>query len=89
MLLEGVSALRNEFRRFLSAGVFITAPREICLKRGLQRDAWGGSTANLKKLWDQYYNDEEGYLRRDNPQAYADLVFDGTQPFECQFDMGC
>ena len=84
MLLEGVSALRVEFRPYLTVGVFISAPREVCLQRGTQRDADHGTPDEIKRLWETYYTEEEGYLLRDDPETYADVVLNGTQPFEYQ-----
>jgi uridine kinase len=84
MILEGVSALRVEFRRYLTTGVFVSAPRAVCLERGIRRDADQGTPDEISRLWEQYYADEESYLSRDDPQAYADIVVDGTQPFESQ-----
>jgi uridine kinase len=84
MLLEGVSALRVEFRPYLTTGFFISAPREVCLERGIRRDADQGTADEIRRLWEQYYADEEGYLHRDDPQTYADIVLDGTQSFESQ-----
>jgi uridine kinase len=86
MILEGVSALRHEFRRYVTFGIFISVSRDICLQRGVERDA-NMSRAEVQRSWEQYYSDEEGYMRRDDPERYADLVLDGTEPFEGQLDL--
>ncbi len=86
MILEGVSALRREFRRYLTLGIFVKAPREVCLRRGLTRDAAMGTAEEITRNWDKWYREEEGYLQRDDPERHADLVLDGTQPFEGQID---
>jgi ABC-type glutathione transport system ATPase component len=31
-----------------------------------------------------WFADEEGYIRRDDPRSHADVVVDGTKPFEGQ-----
>ena len=31
---------------------------------------------------------EEGYMRRDDPETYADIVLDGTKPLDAQVDLG-
>ena len=36
MILEGVSALRKEFRPYISVGVFVETPEAECLARGLR-----------------------------------------------------
>jgi len=84
LILEGVSALRHEFRRYLTLGIFVTAPLEICLDRGLTRDADQGTKEEILKKWQQWYEDEEGYIQRDDPEDYAEVVLDGTRPFEEQ-----
>ncbi|PIR59713.1 MAG: hypothetical protein COU68_04135, partial [Candidatus Pacebacteria bacterium CG10_big_fil_rev_8_21_14_0_10_45_6] len=38
MIIEGVSALRKEFRQYISLGIFVDTPLELCIKRGVQRD---------------------------------------------------
>src|ERR1700722_14520764 len=84
MLLEGVSALRVEFRHYLTIGVCVSTPKAVCLERGTRRDADQGTPDEIMRLWEKFYADEEGYLRRDDPETYADIVLDGTQPFESQ-----
>ena len=84
LILEGVSALRAEFRKYLTFGVFITAPIELCLERGVTRDADQGTKEEILKKWQQWYKDEESYIQRDDPESFADIVLDGTQPFQDQ-----
>ncbi len=86
MILEGVSSLRKEFRSYLSLGVFVDAPKEICLQRGFERDKGqdGKSDDEIKQMWQQWYEKEEVYITRDNPKEAADLVVDGTVPYEEQ-----
>jgi uridine kinase len=86
MILEGVSSLRKEFRRYLAFGIFVTASREVCLARGIARDAQMGTPKEIAKLWEQYYKDEENYVQRDDPARYADVVFDGMRPFKGQLN---
>lgn len=86
MILEGVSALRKEFRDYLSLGIFVETPIEICLRRGFERDQGqdGKSDDEIKQMWQKWYEKEEVYMARDNPKMAADLVVDGTKPFEEQ-----
>ena len=88
IILEGVSVLRKEFRPFLAAGVFVWATRDACMRRGVERDATHGTPDEIRAIWEQYYSDEEAYFRRDDPKRYADVVLDGTRPFEIQLDLG-
>ncbi len=84
MIVEGVSALREEFRAYMTVGVFIAAARDLCLRRGIERDASQGTRDEIAELWERYYADEEHYMRRDNPKGYADVVLDGSRPFGAQ-----
>ena len=84
MVLEGVGALRKEFRPFLTAGGFVKATREVCMRRGIQRDSEMGTPEDVRALWERYFADEESYMHRDRPEEYADVAVDGTQPFEPQ-----
>jgi hypothetical protein len=34
--------------------------------------------------WNLYFDDEIEYMRRDHPEEYADMIIDGTKPFEDQ-----
>jgi uridine kinase len=85
MILEGVSSLRKEFRIYLSFGIFVDTPEDICLKRGVKRDASiGKPREEVVKLWQQWLGEENEYFQRDQPKRYADLVVDGTQSFDKQ-----
>ena len=83
MILEGVSALRKEFRPYISFGIFVDTPIEICLQRGFERDKGqdGKSDDEIKLMWQDWYEKEEAYMTRDNPKDFANLVVDGTMPF--------
>jgi uridine kinase len=87
MILEGMSALRQEFRHYVTFGIFISVSRDVCLQRGVERDANMAPRAEVRRLWERYYSHEEGYMRRDDPESYADLVLDGSKPFEGQLDL--
>lgn len=88
MVLEGVRALRREFRPYISYGIFVDTPKEVCLQRGFERDsgASGESDEEVRRMWKQWYRDEEIYMKQDEPREFADLVVDGTRAFEEQVD---
>lgn len=87
MIIEGVSALRKEFREYISLGIFLDVPREICFERGLIRNRnLGKSEEELLKLWAGWLKDEEDYFARDDAKSYADIVIDGLKPVEDQID---
>jgi uridine kinase len=87
MILEGVSALRKEFRPYISVGVFMDTPREVCLRRGIERDLAsdvGKTKAEIVEMWEEWAKDEDEYLEHDNPRAFADVVIDGGRAVEDQ-----
>lgn len=86
MILEGVSSLRKEFRPYISFGIFVDTPEEVCLRRGFERDKGqdGKSDEEIKRMWQQWYEKEEVYMKRDDPKDHADLVVNGVKPFKEQ-----
>ncbi|HEV2412758.1 MAG TPA: hypothetical protein VGS28_03060 [Candidatus Saccharimonadales bacterium] len=88
MILEGVSSLRKEFRDYISLGIFIDTPEAICLQRGLARDKGmdGKTDDEIIELWDKWRKEELDYVQRDDPKSYADIIIDGTKPFEDQLE---
>jgi GrpB-like predicted nucleotidyltransferase (UPF0157 family)/uridine kinase len=88
MILEGVSSCRKEFRDFVSVSIFVNTPRAVCLQRGVERDRpTGKSDEELVQIWTEWFDEEDRYLQRDQPQLYADVVVDGTRPFDHQIDI--
>ncbi len=88
MILEGVSALRKEFRPYIDYGIFVDTPREVFLQRGFERDQGndGKTDSEIKEMWQELYDDEIAYIDRDQPQSFANLVVDGTKSFSEQID---
>ena len=86
MILEGVSALRKEFRPFISLGIFVDTPRVTCLQRGFERDKGqdGKSDEEIRQMWSEWYAKEDIYIKRDNPKDFADIVVDGSKSFTNQ-----
>src|SRR3989338_7420015 len=85
MILEGVSSLRKEFREYVSLGFFVDTPKKFCLQRGVERDTdTGKSSEEVMRIWNTWFEEEDVYIKRDNPKDYADIVIDGTKPLEDQ-----
>lgn len=86
MILEGVTAMRSEFRPYISFGIFVDTPKDECLRRGFERDKGmdGKSDDEIMTMWQDWQKAEDEYLARDNPKAFADLVVDGTKSFDEQ-----
>lgn len=77
IIIEGVCALHQMFRDDLDVRVWVDAPYETRLRRGVERD---GEAA--RSTWvDVWMPNEDAYVRRDNPVECAQLVVDGTMPF--------
>lgn len=76
VIIEGVSALRREFRRAISYGIFVQTPRALRLDRGLERD---GQDAVAQ--WQEWMAQEDAYLSDHKPEEHADLLIDGTKPY--------
>jgi hypothetical protein len=65
--------------------IWVETPKELCLERALVRE-------NLPKdlvlrVWQEVWQPlEDRYIREHRPKETADVVLDGTQPFETQVD---
>lgn len=77
VIVEGVCALHQMFRADLAVRVWVDAPYDVRLERGVARDG-----EDARSTWvDVWMPNEEAYVRRDDPVACAHLVVDGTRPF--------
>ncbi len=72
VLLEGVSASREAFRPYLAYAIWIETPRDLRLRRGLQRD---GEAA--RDDWERWMAEEDSYVERERPADHADFVLAG------------
>jgi uridine kinase len=73
VVIDGVSSSRIEWAHVLSFAIWVETPRELRLRRGLERD---GEAA--LPLWEQWMAAEDDYVARDRPDTRADVVVDGT-----------
>lgn len=74
VVVEGVCALHHMFRDDYALRVWVEAPREVRLARGVARDG-EGARATWEEIWMPM---EDRYVERDDPVAAADLIVDGT-----------
>jgi uridine kinase len=72
VILEGVTASRAAFRPYLAYSIWIETPRELRLRRGLERD---GDEA--LPHWQAWMDAEDRYVERERPAAHADCVLPG------------
>jgi uridine kinase len=74
VVVEGVCALHRMFRDDYDVRVWVEAPYETRLARGVARD---GEAA--RATWvDQWMPMEDRYVERDDPVSCADLIVDGS-----------
>jgi uridine kinase len=86
VILEGVSASRKAFRRFLTYSIWVDAPWDLRLSRGLERDRRVRASKGLepdperaRAQWEQWMAEENDYVRRERPRESADLIVRGDQ----------
>ena len=74
VVVEGVCALHVLFRDAYDLRVWVDAPRELRLARGIARD---GEAA--REVWEkQWMPSEDRYVERDDPISAADMIVDGS-----------
>lgn len=74
VVVEGVCALHGMFRNDYDVRVWVEAPHETRLARGVARDG-EASRATWLERW---MPSEDRYVERDDPISCADVVVDGT-----------
>jgi uridine kinase len=75
IIVEGVCALHEMFRRDLDVRIWVDAPYELRLTRGVARNGEA-----MRSTWtDVWMPSEDAYVARDNPVAVAQFIFDGTR----------
>lgn len=62
--------------------IWVETPKEICLERGLARENM--PREKTIPAWQVWQQQEDAYIRDFGPQHRADIVIDGTLPFEKQ-----
>jgi uridine kinase len=72
VIVEGVTASREAFAPYLTYAIWVEAPEDMRLRRGLERD---GQTA--RKQWEVWMAEEASYRSRERPHEHADLVIAG------------
>ena len=73
VVIEGVGATRAAWRDLMTLRVWVDAPRETRLRRGLARDG-----AHMREFWEWWMAQEDGYVASEQPLNHADLVVDGA-----------
>ncbi|MEX0664410.1 MAG: hypothetical protein WD598_06515 [Acidimicrobiia bacterium] len=73
VIIEGVSSSRSEWADRLAFAVWVEAPPDLRLKRGLERDG-----AEAQDAWVTWMAAEDSYVARDDPLSRVDIVVDGA-----------
>lgn len=73
VVIEGVCALHRSLRDAYDLRIWVEAPREVRLARGVARD---GEAA--RRTWEEVWiPNEDRYVERDDPVSAAHLIVDG------------
>ncbi|MDG0867772.1 uridine kinase family protein [Candidatus Lucifugimonas marina] len=73
-IVEGVTTLRPDLRKFWNVSVWVDCPRELRLKRGIERDG-----EDMRSKWvDDWMPGEDRYFENDRPWDSAGYIFDGA-----------
>lgn len=78
LIVEGVGVALPRARDLAVLTLFVTAPWETRLSRGLARDA--NSYDDAVALWENFEQDEQSHHARTLAREDADILIDGTQP---------
>jgi uridine kinase len=73
--VEGVSATRGEVDVPWALQIWVDAPREVRLRRAVERDG-AGMLAHWLDVW---MPSEEAYIARERPQERVDLLVEGIE----------
>ena len=76
LVLEGVGSGAATYAELCTLLVWVEAPAELRMKRGLDRD--GDAFA---AQWEQWARDEEVLFAREQTRERADVAVDGTLPY--------
>ena len=74
VILEGVTASREAFAPYVTYSIWVNAPAELRLQRGLDRDG-----PDALQQWQAWMAEEDRYLERERPDERADLVIQGAR----------
>ncbi len=72
VVVEGVTCTRREIADRLAVRVWVEAPADERLRRGLARDG-----ESHRHLWERWMREEDAFFARDGTRERADVVVDG------------
>ena len=68
VVIEGVGATRKAWRDDLAHRIWVDAPRDLRLRRGLERDG-----RHMLDFWTWWMAEEDAYVADEHPERHADL----------------
>lgn len=74
VVIEGVTCCRQAASGSLAYSIWVDAPAEVRLNRGIARDG-----ENHRHLWDTWMIEEEAFFRTDGTRKRADLIVSGER----------
>lgn len=74
VIVEGIYSIRRELRHYYDFMIWVDAPHDVRLGRGVERDG-----EDARTMWSESWMPEEDrYIALFDPRTHADLVADGT-----------
>ena len=73
LVVEGVSSGASSHAASITTLVWVDAPRDLCLARGIERDGEA-----LRAEWVRWMAEEDELFAREGTRERADVVVDGT-----------
>lgn len=75
LILEGVGVAQRNARELASLVIWVDAPWEMRLARGLERDG-----EHMRAEWERWEREQNAHHEQEGTRASADFAIDGTQP---------
>ena len=73
LVLEGVASAVRSHAHLATVTVWVSAPADLRLRRGLERDG-----AALRARWEAWMREEDALFAREQVEQRADLLVDGS-----------
>ena len=73
VIVEGVSSSRSAAKDRLTMAIWLESPREVRLKRGIERDG-----ESMRPAWDRWMAEEDAFFDSDRTRERADIIVDGS-----------
>ena len=73
LIAEGVSVTRSELGVAWDVTVWVEAPRDLRMRRGLERD---GDAA--RPLWERWMKEEDKWIAAERPEDRSDFRYEGA-----------